>query len=56
MWIVNANAPPALANTGWDFRSGFFPRRVRYKKDAEELAKEAKAKGGLNVTVTKESE
>ena len=52
MWIVNAIAPGPMANTGWDFRFGFFPREVAYKRDAEELAAEARSKGGIDVSIT----
>jgi hypothetical protein len=50
-WYVLAEAPPALAMTGWDFPFGFFPRGHYYKRDAEEQAEEAKRKGGKNVRV-----
>lgn len=53
MYLVHAKAPGALAHTGWDFRSGFFPRKVRLKKDAKELAEEAKKKGGIDVRIEK---
>lgn len=55
MWIVYANPPSVFNNKGWDFRAGFFPRKVAYKKDAKELADEATRKGGINVSIAKVS-
>jgi hypothetical protein len=37
----------------FDWPDGFFPRKFVYKKDAENLQKQVKAKGGI-ATVTKE--
>lgn len=45
MWVVKLVKTP---NTN-DFRSGFFPRKVWYKKDALELKKEVESKGGQAV-------
>lgn len=42
MWVVVLDKEPRLN----DFRSDFFPRKVRYKKDAERLVDEVKRKGG----------
>ena len=42
VWIVRLIKYPPQG----DFRSGFFPRKCAYKRDAEELAREVKAKGG----------
>ncbi len=39
MYVVQVNDPPK------DFRHGFFPRKVRYLKDAKALAQEAVDKG-----------
>lgn len=49
MWIVRLVKPPKYNN----FRSNFFPRRLYYKKDAEELKKEVESKGG-EVIIEKE--
>lgn len=64
MWIVYADPPPTTATRPlfqavgfvlpWDYRAGFFPRRCHYKKDAAELASDAKMRGGRNVRVEKE--
>lgn len=51
MWVVNAK--PGSIKGEWDFRHDFFPRKVAYKKDALELAEEARKKGGTSVTVEK---
>lgn len=53
MYQVNAKAPSVFSNTGWDFRSDFFPRKLSYKKDAKELAEEAKKKGGKDISIEK---
>ncbi len=53
MYQVNVKAQSALSNTGWDFRSDFFPRKLFYKKDAKELAEEAKKKGGKDISIEK---
>lgn len=52
-WIVHAKAPFRGGMKGWDFRADFFPRKVAYKKDALELAQEAKQKGGTDVRLEK---
>ena len=41
-WVVKLVRPPRIN----DFRSGFFPRRCWYKKDAEALKQEVAEKGG----------
>ncbi len=41
-WIVKIVKVP----TQNDFRTGFFPRRVHYKRDAEELKREVEQKDG----------
>ena len=53
MYLVHATAPIHSENKGWDFRGDFFPRKVYYKKDAKELAEEAKQKGGKDVRIEK---
>jgi len=45
MWIVRITKTPIVN----DFRSGYFPRKVRYKKDAKVLQKEIANKGGWAV-------
>lgn len=45
MWIVKLVKTPMVN----DFRSGYFPRKLRYKKDAEELKREVEKKGGQAV-------
>ena len=52
MYLVHAERPKSLINR-WDFRGDFFPRKVAYKKDALELAREAKGKGGTSIRVEK---
>lgn len=42
MYIVELTKEPVV-NV---FREGFFPRKIRYKLDAERLVKEVQAKGG----------
>jgi hypothetical protein len=42
MWIVSITKKPARD----DFRDNFFPRRVYYRRDAEDLQQEVRAKGG----------
>lgn len=42
MWIVILVRAPKIS----DFRAGYFPRRQRYKRDAEKLAREIVSKGG----------
>ena len=42
MWVVELLKVPERN----DFRDGFFPRRVYYKKDALALQEEVKKKGG----------
>ena len=42
MYIVLLVKPP----TQDDFRSDYFPRKVRYRRDAQELVEEVKRKGG----------
>lgn len=42
MWIVKLVKPCKIN----DFRSGYFPRKLHYKKDALELKKEVEGKGG----------
>lgn len=42
-WVVSLVKSPVIN----DFRSDFFPRKFRYKKDALELAVEVKNKGGI---------
>jgi hypothetical protein len=42
VWIVELIKPPRL----FAFRADFFPRKFRYKKDAEALRQEVAAKGG----------
>ena len=42
MWIVVLIKSPKINN----YRSDFFPRRFRYKRDALELVKEVRAKDG----------
>lgn len=45
MWVVKIVQPiPTVKN---DFRAGFFPRKVRYKEQAEALAREVAFKGGI---------
>lgn len=41
-WVVTILKMPVIN----DFRSGFFPRKVHYKKDALALKKEVESKGG----------
>ena len=53
MYLVHATPPHPLSNKGWDFRADYFPRKIRYKKDALALAQEAKSKGGSNVKLEK---
>lgn len=45
MWVVKLIKKPAQN----DFRAGFFPRVVHYKKDALILKDEVEAKGGQAV-------
>jgi hypothetical protein len=42
MWVVRLTAAPKIN----DYRADFFPRKVRYKKDAIELQREVEDKGG----------
>ncbi len=44
-WIVRLVEKPKVN----DFRSGYFPRKFVYKKDAAELVKEVAEKGGKAV-------
>ena len=53
MYLVHATAPFRGGNKGWDFKGNYFPRQVRYKREALALAQEAKAKGGTNVKLEK---
>ena len=41
-WVVTVTKPMDRD----DFREGFFPRKLYYKRDAEALAREVRAKGG----------
>ena len=50
MWQVEIVRLPAVH----DFRDGFFPRKFRYKRDAEELAREVAEKGGEAVVTRAE--
>lgn len=43
MWIVTLTKPLPPANS---FRADFFPRKVRYKADAEKLKAEVASEGG----------
>lgn len=54
MWTVHAKAPSLGQDKTWDFKIGFFPRKVHYKATAELLAKEAIEKGGSNVYIVKD--
>lgn len=49
MYLVSATPP----KTGWTFPANYFPRKIRYKKEAEERAKEAEKQGGTNIKVEK---
>ncbi len=49
MWLVELTKEPAQHI----WRSGFFPRKIKYKLDAERLVKEVQAKGG-DAKITKE--
>jgi hypothetical protein len=42
MWLVVLDKEPVLS----DFRSDYFPRKLRYKADALELVAEVERKGG----------
>ena len=53
MYLVHATSPFRGGNKGWNFKHDYFPRKIQYKKDALELAREAKAKGGTNVKLEK---
>lgn len=42
MWAVVLDKVPKLN----DFRSNYFPRKFRLKREAQELVKEVESKGG----------
>jgi hypothetical protein len=44
-WIVRLIKTPKVN----DFRSDYFPRKLHYKRDAEELVREVEQKGGAAV-------
>lgn len=50
-WTVHATPPSKLANYGWDFREGYFPRTYHYKREAVKRAQEAIAKGATEVKI-----
>lgn len=52
MYEVNAT-PPSRNNTGWTYADGYFPRKIRYQKDAESVAAYARKMGATKVTVKK---
>jgi hypothetical protein len=45
MWVVKLMKKPTVHN----YREGYFPRRFRYKKAAQELVYEVMCKGGRAV-------
>jgi Zn-dependent M28 family amino/carboxypeptidase len=53
MWTIYATPPVSPWTTGWDFRPDYFPRTVAGKAYAQQIADEAKKKGGTNVRVEK---
>jgi hypothetical protein len=42
MWLVELVKTPTIN----DFRAGFFPRKFRYKTQANDLVEEVRKKGG----------
>ena len=52
MYLVHAVRPKSKKDR-WDYRFDFFPKQVVQKKDALELAREAREKGGTAVRVEK---
>lgn len=52
MYLVHVERPKSLKNK-WDFRHDYFPRKIACKKEALELAREAKEKGGTSIRVEK---
>ena len=54
MWIVHVTKPTKPLTVVWDYRDGFFPRRVRYLTQARQLMDEAQRKGGEDISCEKE--
>jgi hypothetical protein len=53
-WMVDARPPESWTRESkWDFKYAFFPRKVYRQKDANQLAQEARDKGGQEVKVWK---
>lgn len=50
-YVVQANAPTRYFSVGWDYPTGYFPRKVHYLKEAKKLADEAVRKGANSVCI-----
>lgn len=53
MWIIYVTPPPP-GSPKWDFRRGFFPRKVRSLSMAKELVVDARRRGGMDIRIERE--